>query len=568
MNSGTYLRSWQQVARIACLCGFVLFAVKAQAVSLTLVVTNITIPEGRTFQMPLTASDPDGLPLKFSATVSNKKALTATFAPNTNPSLVLNVSGVDANDQAFTGNLVLQLFQDLTPLTTAHIIDLVNSNSYNGLLFQRVIQGFVAQGGGATNDFNFQSGVAFDDEYVKTLTYDGFGQLGMASSAPFFHDSNRSQFFITDGDLSIDNPTNQSPENLNFEEPLFGQLTSGFDVLSKITTTPVGPNPEDTGENSAPLSNVVINTAMIINSQDGVLRLTATPGFTGVVTVTINATNAENQVATQALQVKIIADTNNSAAFLEPIPSSIIVTQNTAATFLLQTTDIDGDPVSNAYRYADSFLSTSNFIAAQTLTNIATTFDQETGRIWFRPDMALTGVVNLVVGVTDGLHAFDTQIFSLTFLPRSMSPTMSITSLKGTILDGSKTGGDSINVSGKFAFIGESDRTFSSNDVLVLMLGDPTTPLSVSIGPDNPGWKFHNGTVTAKGVVASGSNSDVAISAQFNSRSGTFKISVKNFNFPAAISDQIEVGIALGNDYVTDVRTWVEKKPGTFVPGP
>src|SRR5580698_542073 len=142
VNSGTFARPWQQLARTGvCLCGFILFAVEVRAVSLTLVVTNITMPSGRTFQMPLTGSDPDGRPLKFSATVSNKKALTAVLAPSTNPSLVLNVSGVNSNNQAFTGNVVLQLFRDLTPLTTGRIIDLVNSNFYNGLIFQRVIAG-------------------------------------------------------------------------------------------------------------------------------------------------------------------------------------------------------------------------------------------------------------------------------------------------------------------------------------------------------------------------------------------------------------------------------------------
>ena len=99
--------------------------------------------------MPITASDPDGQPLHFAATVSNKK-VTAVFAPSSNRSLLINVSGVDATNGVFTGNLVPQLFEDLTPLTTARIIDLVNTNFYDGLIFHRVIQDFVAQGGDPT----------------------------------------------------------------------------------------------------------------------------------------------------------------------------------------------------------------------------------------------------------------------------------------------------------------------------------------------------------------------------------------------------------------------------------
>jgi cyclophilin family peptidyl-prolyl cis-trans isomerase len=564
VNLVIFRRCLQVWARAAiCLGVFVLFAAEARAVSLSLVTNNISMPSGRTFQMPLTGSDPDGLPLKYSATVSNKKGVTAALAPSSNRSLVLNVSGVNSNNQAFTGNVVLQLFEDLTPHTTARIIDLVNSNFYNGLLFFRVISNFVAQAGGATNDLNFSSGVTFDDEYVKTLTYVGFGQLAMANRASptgqnSTHDSNDSQFFITDVDLSVGNPTNVSPEFLNFEQPIFGQLTSGFDVFSEIMSTPVGANPSS-GEDSLPLSNVVINTATIItNSQDGVLRLTAAAKFTGVVNVTVSATNAENQVATEMFSVKVIVDTNNnSPAFLGPIPSNIVLTQNTVASFILQTTDIDGDHVLIADGYAGSF---------QTLTNIATTFDIHSGQIWFSPDVALTGVVSLAMGVRDATHNFDTQVFGLDIIPRSASPTMMITSLRGVVQDASKPQGDSVSVSGTFAFIGASDQTFSSNDILVLMLGDPSAPFTVSVGPDSIGWKFHNGTVNAKAVVAAGLSSNVNVLAQFNSRSGTFRINIKKFDFPAAISNQVQIGIALGNNYVTDVRTWIQTTPGLFVP--
>ena len=271
-----------------CVCGWVLLAEPARAVTLTLWTNNIVMPLGQTFQMPITASDPDGQPLKFDATVSNKK-LKAVFAPSSNRSLLINVSGVDSNNNPFTGNLVLQLFEDLAPTTTARIVTLVNSNFYNGLLFQRVIKDFVAQGGGATNDPNHESGVTIDDEYVPSLTYDGFGQLAMANQASATsqgtHDSNDSQFFITDVDLSINNTNATSPESLNFEQPIFGQLTSGFDVLAQIMSTPVGPNPNNSSEISAPLSNVVMNTLTIItNSQDAVLRLTAAPNLLGAKT--------------------------------------------------------------------------------------------------------------------------------------------------------------------------------------------------------------------------------------------------------------------------------------------
>jgi len=561
VNRLIFLRALRLAA--VCVGGLVLFSVEARAVSLTLVVTNITMPSGQTYQMPLTGSDPDGLPLRFSAAVSNKKAVTAAIAPRSNRSLDFNVSGVDSNNQPFTGDMVLQLYEDLTPVTTARIIDLVNSNFYNGLLFQRVIAGFVAQGGGSTNDPNFESGVSLQDEFNRMLTYDGFGQLGMANGNPNNPDSNDSQFFITDVGLSIDNTNAPSPENLNFQQPIFGQLTRGFDVLSEIMSTPVGPN--SSGENSAPLSNVVINTATIItNSQDGVLRLTASSTFTGLVTVTVSATNAANQVATQTLQVKVIANTNNSPAFMGLIPANLVLTQNTAATFIITTTDIDGDPIFIGAGYAGTFAAFTNIVASIIPRNRRD--PPGTNRIWFSPDLALTGTVSVLVAVRDTIHNFDGHILNLTFVPRSASPTMMITSLKGTMQDGGKTNGDSVSVNGNFAFIGQSDHIFSSNDVLVLTLGNPAGPLTLTVTPDNTGVKFRDGSMTAH--VLQGLSSNVNISAQFNSRAGAFRIGVKGFNFPVAISNQVEVGIALGNDYVTDVRTWIEKSPGMFAPPP
>jgi hypothetical protein len=145
------------------------------------------------------------------------------------------------------------------------------------------------------------------------------------------------------------------------------------------------------------------------------------------------------------------------------------------------------------------------------------------------------------------------------------------------VKDGSKTGGDSVNVHGTFTFVGESDHTFGSNDVLVLTLGDPTNPLMLTLTPDRTGWKFRNGAVNAREHVismvtsnlSSVVSSNVNASAQFNSRSGTFSIAVKGFDFPSPITtNQVQIGIALGNDYGTDVRPWVEKGSGLFVPVP
>ena len=562
MSFRMFFRSIQTVVWAAiCACGLAVLAEPAGAVTIALWTNNIVMPNNQTFQMPITASDPDGQPLKFGVTVSNKK-LTAVFAPSTNRSVVINVSGVDSNNNPFTSNLVLQLFEDLTPLTTARIIDLVNSNFYNGLLFQRVIKGFVAQGGGATTNVNYESGVTFDDEYVKTLTYDGFGQLGMANQAPSPHDSNESQFFITDVDLSINNPTNTSPESLNFLQPIFGQLTSGFDVLAKIMSTPVGPNPNNSSEISAPLSNVVMNSVTVItNSQDAVLRLRAAAKFLGAVAVTVSATNAENQVATQAFQVNEVKDAAVSPPILGPIPAGATITQDMGTSFVLTSTKID----TNATFFTVQDLATGVFP-----TNVSFSQEKLPGRLWVYPDATLTGTVNLLFGVTAANQSTDTQEFVLNVLPRSATPTMTIVPLKGSIVDSSTTNGSHISVTGTFAFNSQSDQTFSSNDVIELNLGDPSNPLSVSITPDLKGWKLRNGSISGKALVTTSTSSKVNASAQFNIAKNTFAISVQGFDFPSPglTNNEIQIGVSIGSNYGTDLRPWVEIKANTFVPPP
>ncbi|HVM60399.1 MAG TPA: peptidylprolyl isomerase [Verrucomicrobiae bacterium] len=545
-----------------CICGLALLAGPARAVTLTLWTNNIVMPSGRTFQMPISASDPDGQPLRFDVTTSDKR-LSGVFAPSSNPSIVMNVSGVDSETNAFTGNLVAQLFDDLTPTTATRIVTLVNSNFYNGLLFQRVISNFVAQCGGATNNSAFESGVTLDDEYVASLIYDGFGQLGMANQASATsqgtHDSNDSQFFITDVDLSIGNTNAPSPQYLNFEQPIFGQLTSGFGVLTQIMSTAVIAS----GQSSTPVSNVVINSATIItNSQDAVLRLTAAAKFRGNVAVTVSATNAENEVATQTFQVNVITDTNTSPAFLGPVPSSVTMSQNVAASFVVMATDIDGKPTAFGYENVD----TGAFP-----TNMLLSHNKRTNVLTINPEATLTGKVDMLIGVTDQIHSYDTQAFTVNVLPGSPTPTMTIVPLKGSMMDASskRLNASSINVTGTFAFNSQSDQTFSSNDVISLSLGATNNPLSLIFTPDRSGWRFLNGTISGQGTPANASPKKVHASVQFNPAKGTFKILASGFDFPTPLTNNVlQVGVAIGINYGTDVRPWVEIRPGSFVPPP
>ena len=142
------------------------------------------------------------------------------------------MTGKDASNNTFSGDLTFRLFDTLAPVTVARIVTLVNQGFYNNLTFHRIIDGFVAQGGDPSGNGTGGSGTTLDDEFNSLLTFNSPGLLAMANSGD---DTGDSQFFITDTDLTLA----QEPQHLNFQHTIFGILVSGFDTFTKLMSTPV-----------------------------------------------------------------------------------------------------------------------------------------------------------------------------------------------------------------------------------------------------------------------------------------------------------------------------------------
>ncbi|MGC9468870.1 MAG: peptidylprolyl isomerase [Anaerolineae bacterium] len=120
------------------------------------------------------------------------------------------------------GDIVVELFADKVPNTVNNFVFLAREGFYDGTMFHRVIEDFMAQGGDPTGTGMGGPGYQFADEFHPDLTHDGPGVLSMANSGA---NTNGSQFFITF----------EATPWLDGRHTVFGKVIEGLDVLSKIS---------------------------------------------------------------------------------------------------------------------------------------------------------------------------------------------------------------------------------------------------------------------------------------------------------------------------------------------
>lgn len=123
------------------------------------------------------------------------------------------------------GDFTAELYEDKAPKTTANFIDLVEKGFYDGVIFHRVIDDFMIQGGDPTGTGMGGPGYEIDDEFGPGLAHDSEGILSMANAGP---NTGGSQFFIT----LVPTPW------LNGHHAIFGKITEGMDIVHKIGSTP------------------------------------------------------------------------------------------------------------------------------------------------------------------------------------------------------------------------------------------------------------------------------------------------------------------------------------------
>ena len=141
------------------------------------------------------------------------------------------------------GNFEVELFTEKAPITTNNFIELADKGFYNGLIFHRVIDGFMIQGGDPNGDGTGGPGYEIEDEFHPDLKHDSAGILSMANAGP---NTGGSQFFIT---LA---PTPW----LDGKHAVFGKVVTGMDVVEEIGKVP-------TGAMDKPVEDVIIKKIAI-----------------------------------------------------------------------------------------------------------------------------------------------------------------------------------------------------------------------------------------------------------------------------------------------------------------
>ncbi|MGI9053618.1 MAG: peptidylprolyl isomerase [Ilumatobacteraceae bacterium] len=145
------------------------------------------------------------------------------------------------------GEIVIALDAVKAPKTVNNFVYLAAHHYYDGVIFHRIINGFMCQGGDPTGTGRGGPGYKFADELPKPGQYQ-VGSVAMANAGP---NTNGSQFFLISGQSGVQLPPQYS---------LFGQMVKGLDVLDQMQRV-------RTGGGDKPVEDVVINSVAITESE-------------------------------------------------------------------------------------------------------------------------------------------------------------------------------------------------------------------------------------------------------------------------------------------------------------
>lgn len=252
-------------------------------------IANQIINSGTGFQLPLSSSNANN---QTYSVISDNSQIQTSVSPGKFLTINVTHTSSGSGDISFTGSMTFQLFDNLTPITTSSIEELVNQGYYSGKSFYRIANFFpgptnwVTQGGSNAN-VN-QPGFPFVNEILPQLTFNGTYQLAMANAGA---NTNEADFFVTTA----------SPTALDGNYTIFGQLVSGQAIVTDMTQVALGGS-----SGSTPVNPITINSASLsTGNPDAVININAVNATAGQVDhVTVTATDpTTNTTATQTFTI-------------------------------------------------------------------------------------------------------------------------------------------------------------------------------------------------------------------------------------------------------------------------
>jgi cyclophilin family peptidyl-prolyl cis-trans isomerase len=239
--------------------------------------TDQTLPNGGPLFVPVISSDGDNSLVSYSVSSSD---------PNVTVIPRQGFGYLDIKVKGF-GDMIFQLYSDISPNTVAAISTLVQQGFYTNLTINRVVPNFVIQGGDPLGNGTGGPGFGLPTETGPLSQFNGTGQLSLANSienTPSVPDSNGSQFFVTIG------PQPAALNNGDFT--LLGQLVRGFDVENAIANVPLDPNSTPPTPSTPTTPPVILSATIIPDYTDTVLQIVAPAGYNADPTITVTATSS------------------------------------------------------------------------------------------------------------------------------------------------------------------------------------------------------------------------------------------------------------------------------------
>ena len=157
------------------------------------------------------------------------------------------------------GEIVVELDTEKAPISAANFLSYVNSGHYDGTIFHRVIDGFMVQGGGMTEDMKEKStGAPIENEADNGLSNDAY-TLAMARTMD--PHSATAQFFINVKKNDFLNHTAKTPQGWGYA--VFGKVTKGHGVINKMKGVATG---NKNGHQDVPIEPITIIKAEVVDA--------------------------------------------------------------------------------------------------------------------------------------------------------------------------------------------------------------------------------------------------------------------------------------------------------------